>query len=183
LQNKVAIAQASILNSDNPKKQVHTYSAIWDTGATGTVISKRVIEQCGLVPTGMTQVATAGGIFPVNTYIVDIMLPNNVIFPNLNVTTGDLNGTDVLIGMDIMSQGDFSVSNFEGKTSGIKNLLLDMFVENSWYFPPQNLCKKYATIIENINNKIDSNKINNLELISLRDSLLPMLMNGQVTVE
>ena len=117
LQNKVAIAQASILNSDNPKKQAHTYSAIWDTGATGTVISKRVIEQCGLVPTGMTQVATAGGIFPVNTYIVDIMLPNNVIFPNLNVTTGDLNGTDVLIGMDIMSQGDFSVSNFEGKTS------------------------------------------------------------------
>ena len=73
--------------------------------------------------------------------------------------------------------------NFEGKTSGIKNLLLDMFVENSWYFPPQNLCKKYATIIENINNKIDSNKINNLELISLRDSLLPMLMNGQVIVE
>lgn len=73
--------------------------------------------------------------------------------------------------------------NFEGKTSGIKNLLLDMFVGSSWYFPPQHLYKAYATIIDNINNKIDSNKIQNQELTHLRDSLLPMLMNGQVIVE
>lgn len=73
--------------------------------------------------------------------------------------------------------------NFEGKTSGIKNLLLDMFVENSWYFPPQHLYKAYGTIIEAYNNMIDSNKIQSQNLTHLRDSLLPMLMNGQVTVE
>lgn len=116
LRNNVAISTASILNSDKSKRKNYQYVAIWDTGATGTVISQKVVEQCELIPTGMTQVATAGGVVSVNTYIVDVSLPNNVTFKNLNVVTGDLNGTDVLIGMDIMSMGDFSVSNFEGKT-------------------------------------------------------------------
>ena len=115
LKNQVFISSASILNS-NINKEKHQYTAIWDTGATGTVISQKVVNECGLIPTGMTRVATAGGIVSVNTYIVDVSLPNNVTFQNLNVTTGDLNGTDVLIGMDIMGVGDFSVSNFEGKT-------------------------------------------------------------------
>lgn len=115
LKNQILISPASILNSNASNKK-HQYTAIWDTGATGTVISQKVVDECELIPTGMTQVATAGGIVSVNTYIVDVSLPNNVTFQNLNVTTGFLNGTDVLIGMDIMSAGDFSVSNFEGKT-------------------------------------------------------------------
>lgn len=116
--NSIFISSASILNSSNNNinNEKHKYTAIWDTGATGTVISQRVIDECGLIPTGMTQVATAGGIVSVGTYIVDVSLPNNVTFHNLNVTSGNLNGTDVLIGMDIISAGDFSVSNFNGKT-------------------------------------------------------------------
>lgn len=115
LVNQVYISQASILNN-NENNEKHQYIAIWDTGATKTAISKKVVEECKLEPTGMTRVSTAGGIVSVETYIVDILLPNNVVFPNLEVTSADLNATDVLIGMDIMNKGDFSVSNFEGKT-------------------------------------------------------------------
>lgn len=73
--------------------------------------------------------------------------------------------------------------NFEGKTSGIKNLLLDMFLGTYWYFPPSNINNRFCDIIKKNLKLIDSNKTEIDNLKSLRDSLLPMLMNGQVTVE
>lgn len=33
-----------------------TYSAIWDTGATHTNVTTRVVRECGLVPTGVAEV-------------------------------------------------------------------------------------------------------------------------------
>jgi len=42
---------------------VHKYAAIWDTGATGTVITQKVIDECGLVATGMTQMHGVGGLY------------------------------------------------------------------------------------------------------------------------
>jgi|WetSurMetagenome_2_1015567.scaffolds.fasta_scaffold181640_2 hypothetical protein len=92
------------------------YIAIWDTGATGSVISQKVVSDCGLKATGMVEVSTAGGIFKVNTYIISLILPCNVIFPFLRVTEAPLTGSDLLIGMDVISRGDFSISNFNGKT-------------------------------------------------------------------
>jgi type I restriction enzyme S subunit len=73
--------------------------------------------------------------------------------------------------------------NFEGKTSGIKNLLLDMILGTYWYFPPSNINNRFCDIIKKNLKLIDSNKTEIENLKSLRDSLLPMLMNGQVTVE
>ena len=51
-----------------------------------------------------------------NTYMVNVMLPNNVGIPFLQVTEGVLAGFDMLIGMDIISKGDFSISCSGGKT-------------------------------------------------------------------
>ena len=73
--------------------------------------------------------------------------------------------------------------NFEGKTSGIKNLLIDMLLGTSWYFPPASIYKKFESLIQRLFKQIDSNKIENQELTHLRDSLLPMLMNGQIIIE
>jgi len=44
------------------------------------------------------------------------MLPNNVGIPFLQVTESVLLGFDMLIGMDIISQGDFSISCPGGET-------------------------------------------------------------------
>lgn len=73
--------------------------------------------------------------------------------------------------------------NFEGKTSGIKNLLLDMILETNWYFPPSSINKSFCDFVTKNFRLIDSNKTEIENLTHLRDSLLPMLMNGQVTVE
>ncbi len=92
------------------------FSAIWDTGATNTVITENVAKQCGLVPTGLTQVHSVHGSKLANTYLVNVYLPNHVEVQGLRVTEGDLLEFDLLIGMDIISTGDFAVTNFRGKT-------------------------------------------------------------------
>lgn len=114
LQNEVLISKAFSINKNENEKC--KFIATWDTGATNTMISQNVVDKCKLISTGMTQVATAGGIVDANTYVIDLVLPDNMIIQNLNVTCGNLNNTDVLVGMDIMNMGDFSVSNYKGQT-------------------------------------------------------------------
>ena len=74
--------------------------------------------------------------------------------------------------------------SFEGKTSGIKNFLFEAFIHTYPIISPQkNIIEKYNFY----NIKVDENKQKNLQQIqslqSLRDWLLPMLMNGQISVE
>lgn len=91
--------------------------ALWDTGATNTVITKRVAKALGLVQTGVALVNHAAGQSFKPKYVVNIMLPNNVGIPYVEVTEGDLTGEDVLIGMDIITRGDFAITNVGGKTT------------------------------------------------------------------
>ena len=97
-----------------PTKQ---FRAIWDTGATGTVITKKVVNECSLSPINITKVQHYGGISDSNVYLVNIILPNNVGVHQVQVTEGDLGGNaDVLIGMNIITIGDFAITNKDGKT-------------------------------------------------------------------
>lgn len=95
---------------------VSNCKAIWDTGAMGSVISANVVSTLNLKPTGKARVFHANGESIVNTYSVNVLLPNNVGFSSLPVTEGVLNDTDLLIGMDIISRGDFSVTSSQRKT-------------------------------------------------------------------
>jgi len=52
----------------------------------------------------------------VNTYSVNILLPNDITFSALKVTEAVLSGVDVLIGMDIILKGDLAVTTSQGKT-------------------------------------------------------------------
>ncbi|MFP5042698.1 retroviral-like aspartic protease family protein [Parasediminibacterium sp. JCM 36343] len=60
--------------------------AIWDTGATATVITDNVVRALGLIATGMSHVHTANGITIQNTYIVDVILPNGAKIESVTVT-------------------------------------------------------------------------------------------------
>lgn len=93
-------------------------SAIWDTGASGSAITKYVAKELGLIPTGRTIVHTASGEVEQNTYLVDIGLPNAVKVNGLivNEVPALFGHAEVLIGMDIITLGDFSITNFNGKS-------------------------------------------------------------------
>ena len=81
------------------------YKALWDTGATSSVITRRVVEQLGLKPVSITNVHTASGCEQAFVW-----------FHSLPVTEAKLNGFDVLIGMDIIGMGDFTISKDNDKT-------------------------------------------------------------------
>ena len=90
---------------------------VWDTGATGTCVSERVVNSLGLNPIGFTVVHTANGIKQAGQFIVDLLLPNQVLIKDLRVT--EFSGTtevDVLIGMDVICDGDMSITNANSKT-------------------------------------------------------------------
>jgi predicted aspartyl protease len=97
-------------------KQI-TVNALWDTGASGTVITQNVVDRIGLLPVAKTKVNTASESNVVtDVYLVDFFLKHDVVIGGLSVTRGKLTGIDCLIGMDIIGLGDFSITNFNNST-------------------------------------------------------------------
>jgi hypothetical protein len=94
------------------------FKAIWDTGATGCLITQAVVDACALKPTGMTVAHGLNSSQDCETYLICLSLPNFIVFPGVKVIKGILppGGPDVLIGMDVITAGDFSLTNKGGST-------------------------------------------------------------------
>lgn len=103
--------------SKDEKIVIEKFKAIWDTGATNSVVTEAVAQKLGLKPIRVARVYHAVGESFSPVYLVNIALPNNVIVQGVTVTRGVLPEDDqVLIGMDIIGMGDFAVTNVGGKT-------------------------------------------------------------------
>jgi hypothetical protein len=93
---------------------------IWDTGATGSVITKSTASALSLQSIGKRKVRGVHGIREVNIYFVNITLDNKKITLNTKVTECEElspdNSIGMLIGMNIISMGDFSITTPKGKT-------------------------------------------------------------------
>lgn len=127
LYNTVGVS-LPVTSDETQTQQIETknYLAIWDTGATHSAITKRVVDDLGLKPTGVRETRHADGKSLNNTYLVNILLPNKVVFGSVRVTevklipddnTSDDKQPQLLIGMDIIGIGDFAVTNADGKTT------------------------------------------------------------------
>ena len=93
------------------------FQAIWDTGATNSMISPVVIDYCGLRLSGFTRVNQIQNSYRAATYIVNIALPNGLVVSDVRVAEGRMLGSeDVLIGMDIIGFGDFAITHPNGNT-------------------------------------------------------------------
>lgn len=66
--------------------------------------------------------------------------------------------------------------------SGLKHLQKEVFKAHKIIIPPMGLIEKFNSIADRCFQKISELKIENYTLSSLRDFILPMLMNGQVKV-
>lgn len=101
-----------------PKPYETELIAVWDTGATGTTITTEVAKKFKFESMGAATLRGVTGCASCTRYLVSLHLPNGVIVPEVEVTDceGDI-GCDVLIGMDIISLGDFAVSNYDGRTT------------------------------------------------------------------
>jgi hypothetical protein len=122
LQTTVQVSEAFDPASANPEPAAQPYIATWDTGATNTVITSKVVTELGLKPSGKVKVRGVGPAGVVqehdsNTYLVNIFLPNNVGLVAVRVSENAVDGCDVLIGMDVITTGDLAITNHNDKTT------------------------------------------------------------------
>lgn len=114
---EVGVSQAyNPAQPPNPIPAIYKATALWDTGATNSVITSSLAAAVGLISIGTTRINHAGGISQSNTYLVNWVLPNNVQFYGVRVSECPDTDFGAIIGMDIISQGDFSLTNFNGQT-------------------------------------------------------------------
>ena len=92
-------------------------AALWDTGATNSVITPALVGALALVPRGQTTIAHATGTTTSGVYIVNFVLPNQVCVAGIMVA-GCLESSDfgAIVGMDVIASGDFAVTNQGGQT-------------------------------------------------------------------
>jgi len=110
----VEVMEASDVQTPVPIGSGYRTKALWDTGATNSVIAASTVVALGLKPTGKVYVEHAGGKELKNTYVVNIGLPMGVLVKGVVVTETDsiLKGTcGAIIGMDIITKGDFTITN------------------------------------------------------------------------
>jgi hypothetical protein len=106
------------VNSAKPPMPLYETSALWDTGATRSVVTSATAAALGLVPVGRTQVHHAGGTSYSNTYLVNVFLPNNVGVVGVLVSECEniVDDFGAIIGMDIITQGDLAMTNVNNET-------------------------------------------------------------------
>lgn len=93
--------------------------AVWDTGATSSVIAESVVRRLGLKPIDTGALFTATGQAEVPVYLLDVHLAGNLTIRNLRVFGSPMENRDVefLVGMDIISKGKLVIDNAGGKTT------------------------------------------------------------------
>lgn len=121
LQNQIHVSEVYDPKSGGPEPTRRPYIAIWDTGATGTVISRNIAQELNIQPTGRVRVRAVGAgdqvnEYETNTYLVNVYLPNNVAIVGVRASEGTVGDADVLLGMDIITGGDFAITNHDGET-------------------------------------------------------------------
>ena len=110
------VARAWRPGSVGPAPDRRLSTALWDTGATDSCISGNIVEECGIPRYGERY---SRGIFAgeiVGIYLVDLWLADDIVLRGVRCLGIDIPGVDVLIGMDVISQGDFVVTNYGGRT-------------------------------------------------------------------
>ena len=84
-----------------------------------TVVTPEIVSALGLKPSDKHAVSTLNGIIEVNTYLIDLCFENGYKIANLRVFSGEDYSDfdyDVLIGMDVITHGDFVVSTVNNET-------------------------------------------------------------------
>ena len=123
-------------------------NALWDTGASLSLIKRDIAIRLNLQPVSKTFICTASDDnVPSNIYLVNLFLPNHTIINRVQVAEGVLKGCDMLIGMDVITLGDFVISNYDNKTTftfRMPSLTKFDFCKDSYLLPSRNEAPKIS---------------------------------------
>lgn len=102
----------------NKNKSVNV-KALWDTGATTSAVSSRVVKELSLPYVRTADVSMPISSDVVDVYMVTVQISDEIIYDNLEVFELPFENqeTDFIIGMNIISTGEFHVSNINNITA------------------------------------------------------------------
>ncbi len=102
---------------DSSPSDPNEFIALWDTGATSTCVTPNVLASVQLPQVGIRQCGDPSGVRNRRVFLGCLYLPNQVYFDRIELIEVDqIAGADMLIGMDIISLGDFAITGSQGKT-------------------------------------------------------------------
>lgn len=116
IQTRCVITSSFGSSMGEPLHGCEVESTVWDSGATSTIISEEVVKTLGLHPIDKARIEGVGGLMDSSIYQINIYFENHLEFKSIDVLSGDIGDYDLIIGMDIITLGDFVVSNKDGKT-------------------------------------------------------------------
>lgn len=110
------ISTPLFIRKHGDKSLEYPAKAVWDTGATSSMISAVLAKKLSLAPIGTVQIAGVHGVQNARCYNIDIVFGNKFIIPDVKVSeAGDFGGFDVLVGMDIISKGKMNIDGTDDK--------------------------------------------------------------------
>lgn len=103
-------------DGEQPKAYVANV-AVWDTGATNTIITPEIVKRLGLNPVMDGGLSGIGGEVESGIYKINLGLPGGILVYDVPAFVSDqLDDYDMLIGMDVILLGDFCLSNVNDRT-------------------------------------------------------------------
>ena len=111
------ITEAELISISSTEKRIIKVNALWDTGAMASAIVPSIAQDLKLISINRVKVNGINNVSVADVVKISVGLPNQYMIDNVNVAVCNLvEGIDLLIGMDIIALGDFSISNGGGKT-------------------------------------------------------------------
>jgi predicted aspartyl protease len=109
------ISEVEVISLDDSSMR-NIYKGVWDTGATLTMITPKIFSELKLTQIDTVTVHGVNSLMKVPVVLINLILPNKIKVNNIRVSVSEIQGVDMLIGMDLILLGDFSISNLEQQT-------------------------------------------------------------------
>ena len=114
-----------------------TTNALWDTGANMSAITPEIQQKLKLTPIDKKSIAGIHNTQVVDVVLITLELPNSVIKKNIKAAVCNMTSNyGMIIGMDIISLGDFALSN--GKEQTLFSFAVPPFQEKIDFTKRQN---------------------------------------------
>lgn len=103
-------------------------NALWDTGSTESLLSEKIVKMIEPILKNKSKYVTRDVVIECETYAVSLSLSDEITFRDVLMKKADLSdkNVDIIIGMDIISRGDFEIRNYNN------------LVEFAFRIPPRN---------------------------------------------
>jgi hypothetical protein len=114
---KRIITPVNIYNVLIDKPKYSTENALWDTGATISAITPKLVRELSFIPAGTIAISGITGALDVKFVLAAIQFPDGILRKNIKMAVCDFSQEiNIILGMDIITLGDFQLLHGNNST-------------------------------------------------------------------